>query len=387
MCDKIFTRWTMWICTCLIVMLFASCSSENDEVYQAPWEKTKTKVGVHSSEQIETADQHDGKCLVYKYKFKGKGPVHKMVDVRKYKLDHFGSRGSDISVDVHIEWPEEKSGLSKDGLAKVRKTILWMAFAHNPEIKPYSIPEALGETEESLRKRNKELWAKEGKNREIDEYGLQPSDWTKLVGDALSRKNGRIPVKDDGRITTKLLEFGMSGIKDHAKCCYVCDPPEKMHDSWYHYCSQWCFTIDLRLEWPFGVAAKDDAKWYERPILYVYNDGYDRDGGHGYHGRVCAKVFSLPDGIELGIEDYFAKEKLGALFEAVIKRLQEDGFSKEELAEVLKSPLDLESDYVFMIVKKEGITWSWCPDTIFSAKDGTPSAFFKWEELESFKRQ
>ena len=30
----------------------------------------KTKVGVHSSEQIETADLHDGKCLVYKYRFK-----------------------------------------------------------------------------------------------------------------------------------------------------------------------------------------------------------------------------------------------------------------------------------------------------------------------------
>ena len=160
-----------------------------------------------------------------------------------------------------------------------------------------------------------------------------------------------------------------------------------MYDSWYHYCSEWCFRIDLRLEWPFGVTAKDNAKWYERPVLYVCNDGYDCDGGHGYHGRVCAKVFSLPDGKELGIEDYFAKEKLAALLEAVIKRLQEDGFNKEELAGVLKSPLDLESDYVFMIVKKEGITWSWRPDTIFSAKDGTPSAFFKWEELESFKRQ
>lgn len=121
--DKLFTRRTMWMYTCLIVMLCASCSNENDGVYQSPWEKTKSKVGVHSSEQIETSDQHDGKFLVYKYGFNGRGPAHKMVDVRKYKLDHLGSRGSGVSVDVHIEWPEERSGLSKNGLAKVRKTI------------------------------------------------------------------------------------------------------------------------------------------------------------------------------------------------------------------------------------------------------------------------
>lgn len=156
-----------------------------------------------------------------------------------------------------------------------------MAFAHTPEIKPYSVPEALGETEESLRKRNKELWAKEGENGEVDEYGLQPSDWAKLVSDALSHNVGRIPVKDGVHITTKLLEFGMLGIKNHAKCCYVCDPPEKLHDSWFHHCSQWRFRIDLHLEWPFGVTVKDDAKWYERPILYVYNDGYDCDGEQG----------------------------------------------------------------------------------------------------------
>jgi len=62
---------------------------------------------------------------------------------------------------VHIEWPEERCGLAKDALAKVRKAILWMNFVCVPIPCPYNSPEAFGETEETLRKRNQELWAKD----------------------------------------------------------------------------------------------------------------------------------------------------------------------------------------------------------------------------------
>lgn len=148
------------ICSCVILLSCAACSREKDDVYQDPWADSDGKIGVQTSKQIESADQHGGRYSVHEYFFKGKGPAHKMSEVRKYGLDHMGSRGSDVCVKVHIEWPEEQSGLSKDALAKVRKTILWIAFAHTPEVKPYSAPESLGETEESLRKHDKELWAR-----------------------------------------------------------------------------------------------------------------------------------------------------------------------------------------------------------------------------------
>ena len=138
----------------LIAVLCVACSREN-EVYQDPCADPNVRVGQHETEQIEPADKHEGRFSVHKYEFSGKGPAHKMADVKKYELDHMGSRGSDVSVKVHIEWPESQSGLSKDALAKVRKTILWMAFAHTPEVKPYSVPESLGETEESLRKHDR----------------------------------------------------------------------------------------------------------------------------------------------------------------------------------------------------------------------------------------
>ena len=370
----------------IIGVLCSACSREEDEVYQDPYADPNVKVGQQSSEQVELADKHEGRYSVYKYEFKGKGPAHTMAEVKKYELGHTGSRGSEVSVKVHIEWPEEKSGLSKDALAKVRKTILWMAFAHTPEVKPYTVPESLGETEESLRKRDKELWAKEGDNREIDdEFGLQPADWAKLVGDALSHKTGRIPAKDDGRVTTKALDLGLSGIKEHAQASYQCKPPENVNGHWWHYCSQWSFIVDLHLDWPFGVTPKENAEWYERPVLCVRNEGYDRDGGNGCHDCYCSKVFSLPDGQELGVEDYFAPDKLKALAAFVTKRFYSAHLEEEEVAEKSKYPLDLTGDDVSMLVTKEGVKWTWDPYSILPGCYGTPSVFIKWNELGDFK--
>ena len=371
----------------LLALLCVACSREN-EVYQDPCADPNVRVGQHETEQIEPADKHEGRFSVHRYEFSGKGPAHKVADVKKYELDHMGSRGSEISVTVHVEWPEEGAGLSKDALAKVRKTILWMAFAHTPEVKPYCVPEALGETEESLRKHDKELWAKDGDNREIDdEFGLQPADWAKLVGDALSHKTGRIPAKDDVRVTTKALELGISGIKGHAQDCYQCKPPEKMNDHWWHYCSQWSFIVNLHLDLPFGVTAKENAEWYERPVLCVWNEGYDRDGGNGCHDSYCSKVFSLPDGRELGIEDYFAPEKLKALAAFVTKRFYSEHLEEGEVAEKSKLPLDLTGDEVSMLVTKDGVKWTWDPYAVLPGCDGAPSVFIKWEELKEFRQK
>ena len=371
----------------LILLSCLACSREQNEVYQDPYADPDVKVGQNAAEHVESEDQHEGRYSVRSYEFKGKGPAHKMVDVKKYELDHQGSRGSEVSVKVHIEWPEEKAGLSKDALAKVRKTILWMAFAHTPEVAPYTAQESLGETEESLRKRDKELWAKqEGEVRDLEEFGLQPSDWAKLVGDALSHKTGRLPAKDDERVNTKTLELGMSGIKERAQSCYKCAPPEMLNGSWWHCCSQWTFIIDLHLEWPFGISAKEDAKWYERPVLCVWNEGYDRDGGQGCHDCYCSKVFSLPDGQELGIEDYFAPEKLKSLSAFVTKRFLNEYYEADEAARREQWPLDLSGNDVSMLVDKDGVKWTWDPYTVLPGCHGAPSISFKWDELAQFRK-
>ena len=371
----------------LIALLCVACSREQEEIYQDPYADPNVTVGSNASEQIESADQHDGRYSVRSYEFKGKGPAHKMSDVKKYDLDHTASRGSEISVKLHIEWPEAKSGLTKDALAKVRKTILWMAFAHTPEVTPYTAPESLGETEESLRKRDKELWAKEGEVRDIDdEFGLQPADWAKLVGDALSHKTGRLPAKNDARVTTKALDLGMAGIKARAQSCYKCAPPKKMNDSWWHYCSQRTFAVDQHLDWPFGFTTKENAEWYERPVLCVWNEGYDRDGENGCHDSYCSKVFSLPDDRELGVEDYFAPGKLKALSAFVTKRFYDRHLDEEEAAEKSKWPLDLTSDEVLMLVTKDGIKWTWTPYSVLQGCYEAPSIFIKWQDLKESRK-
>ena len=232
-----------------------------------------------------------------------------------------------------------------------------------------------------------------GEDRDLDEYGLQPADWALLAGDALSHETGRLPAKDDGRVTTKMIELGMAGIKERAQSCYKCAPPEKMNDSWWHCCSQWTFAVDLHLDWPFGFTAKENAEWYERPVLCVWNDGYDRDGGNGCHESYISKVFSLPDGRELGIEDYFAADKLKALTAFVTKRFLAEHSdsveaSEEEIEEALKDDeclLDLADDEVSMLVNKEGIKWTWAPYSILPGCDGAPTIFIKWQDLRKFK--
>lgn len=407
------------VCSCAILLLCAACSREQEEIDQAlcadqeeavaqvsgnsdsvdqqdgqdsegsddlykdPYANPNAKVGQQISESFEPAERHKGRYSVYSYEFKGKGPAHKMSDVRKYGLDHTGSRGSDVSVKVHIEWPEERSGLTKDALAKVRKAILWMNFVLVPMPCPYVSPEALGETQETLEKRNKELWAEEGEDRDLEGFGLQPADWATLCCGALSYETGRLPAKDDGRVTTKSLELGLADIKAHAQACYKCELPEKMDDSWWHCCSQWSYDVDQHIDMPFGLTTKENSKWYEHPVLSVWVDGYDNDGGNGCHSKYCSKVYSLPDGIELDLKDYFAARKLKKLSAFVTKRLCKELLEDDEAKERSKYPLDLEEAY--MLVSKEGVKWTWGAYSILPGCYGTPSVFIKWEDLEAFK--
>lgn len=381
------------ICACAMLLSGSACTREPEsartrepepeKTYQDPWANPNEKTGQYVAESFESAELHEGRYSVYDYEFKGKGPAHTLSDVRKYGLDHAGSRGSDVHVKMHVEWPEWRAGLTKDALAKVRKAILWMNFVLVPMPCPHTGPESLGETEDSLRERNKELWAKEGMDRDIEEFGLQPADWATLCCDALSYETGRLPASNNGRISTKALEAGLAEIKANAQACYKCETPEKLNDGWWHYCSQWSFGVDQHIDLPFGPEAKEDAKWYERPVLCVWVEGYDDDGGNGCHCRYCSKVYSLPDGIELGVEDYFAPGKLKKLSAFVTERLYRELLAADEATQRLEYPLDLEE--ASMLVSKAGVRWTWPAYSILPGCYCTPSVFIKWRELEAFK--
>ena len=293
------------ICSCAILLSCAACSREQDEVYKDPCANPDVKVGQQVSEHVEPAALHEGRYSVHKYAFKGKGLAHRISDVRRLGLEYSGSRGSDVSAEVHIEWPEEKSGLTKEALAKVRKIILWMAFAseasttweddRTPVV--YIVPEALGETEAALKSRIKGVCAEEGYTWEDGEFGLSPADWCRLTGDTLSKEYGCLHAKDVS-LATNALQLALSGIKRLAKDCYECGTLKENH-----LCSQWSFLADQHLDWPFGMTARDGAAWYERPVLCVWNDGYSNDGGNGCHSSYYSKIYSLPDGRELDQEE------------------------------------------------------------------------------------
>lgn len=365
----------------------AACSREGELRYQDPYANPDAKVGRQEREYAEPADRHEGRYSVHGYEFEGRGEPHLMSDVEALDLNHSGSRGSSIDAKVHIEWPEDGAGLTKDALAKVRRAILWMAFvseaptAWKDDDTPivYIVPEALGETEGSLKNRIKFLRLKEGHRWEDDKYGLSPADWCILASDALSIRTGRLPLKDNGRVTGKSLELAIAGIKRCAQDKYECGQPEAGH-----YCSQWTFEANQHLDWPFGMTAKEGAEWYERPVLCVWNEGYSNDGGNGCHSDYTAKIYSVPDGYELGVEDYFAPDKLGALAQLVTERLYQGCLEAEEAAE--KSPYPLDLDGAYMLVTREGIKWTWGPYSILPGCYGTPSVTIPWSDLALFRK-
>ena len=336
-------------------------------------------------------DLHEGCLSLHEYEFKGKGTPHTEEEVKKYGLDDWGSRGSDVSVKVHVEWPEVTSGLSEAALAKVRRAILWMAFASEaPTVWKdqktpiyYIVPEALGETEVSLKGRIKVLCAKEGYQWEDGEFGLSPADWGRLTDDALSHQAGRAPVKGEERLATNALELAMSGIKRRAQDCYRCDPAEENHGR-----SQWDFRADQHLDWPFGFVAKEGGEWYEHPVLCVWNEGYSNDGGNGCHAFYCAKVYNLPDGTELSAEDYFSEDKLKEVAVLVWERLlSELPLDDEEVKAKKDIEIDLSDNEVSMRVTREGITWSFDAYSYFAGCYGVTSVTLKWDELTRFRNE
>ena len=342
------------------------------------------KVEREVSENTEPASQHDGMYSVYEYSFKGKGREHTKKEKRKYCISNsegccFPGNHSEVEAKWHVEWPYENSGLTSDALAKVRKAILCMAFASEEEVLCEYI-----ESEDTDR------W-----KERYEDNTLSISDMLWLV---LSQGIGKTPMKDDGRVSVNPLEVAMEGLKEHAESCLMCTPMQR-----YHQCSHWNFTADVRLKWPFGTSKKEGGKWYEKPILCVEHYGYSNDGGHGCHSFSCSEIYSLPDGIELKTEDFFAEDKLEELKLFVLERLikelnmdfeefqsnyivtSETGW-EEKTEELVKKDFSITSSYVTIQVNEQGMEWIWNAYYILPGAWGMPSVFIKWEDLEPFKK-
>ena len=89
------------------------------------------------------------------------------------------------------------------------------------------------------------------------------------------------------------------------------------------------------------------------------------------------------DGIELGLQDYFAAGKLEKLSAFVTKRFWKELLEDSEAKERSKYPLEL--DEAHMLVSKDGVKWTCGAYSILPGCYGTTSVFIKWDELESFK--
>ncbi len=332
-------------------------------------------------EKNEPASRHEGRFSVYEYEFKGEGRQHTKDEIEKYGMSPTYVNRSLIDLVWHIEWPEQQSGLTPDALAKVRRIILWATIGlETPN--SYIPIETFGETEEELKTRIRRLRAKKGESWEDSEYGLSVTDYSYLASDALSLETGRKMPKDDGRITTQTLEKALSGLKRCAQDGYIC---KLSGDT--HCCQNWTFISDLRLDWPFGITAKDNAEWYEKPVLCFSSDGYINGGGTGT-SYFLAKVFSLPDGRELFVEDYFAVDKLKELSNYVWQKfLEEWNFEDAEKVDALKeSKINLLDESISIVPSKEGMKWIWGYDTLCPRNDGTPAVFTTWKELQAFRK-
>ena len=235
--------------------------------------------------------------------------------------EDWGPRGSDVAAKWHIEWPEEGAGLSGEALMKVRKRILKMASGDEAE------------------------------QSEAGQEGAGEADiWRKVAA-----------------------------LKARAMKEYKCNPEEE-----YHLCSRWEYIADIRLEWPFGQDAKAGAEWYGRPVICVRNDGYSNNGGNGCHTQYAASVFSVPDGRELGPDDYFAADTMDELAQMVTERLYRECLDEAEAKERSQYSLDLKE--VHMLVTKEGIKWTWDPYSILAGCYGAPAVTIPWEELAPFRK-
>ena len=144
------------------------------------------------------------------------------------------------------------------------------------------------------------------------------------------------------------------------------------------------FSTDVVLEWPFDKTENADAKWYERPVLVVKCDG---SAGFvttcGCTDYTVVRTFSLPDGRELTVDDYFAADRIDALAARVRQRLLET-VPCDDASDVPAVNLR-DRNAVFLRVRYGGICFYFAPYTLFPGSCGVTKAFLTWSELAEFR--
>ncbi len=153
----------------------------------------------------------------------------------------------------------------------------------------------------------------------------------------------------------------------------------------------WDFSGDVKLDWPFGISPQDGAEWYARPVIVAKNDGnssFRWECGCTYY--TVARTFSIPDGREMTVDDYFDRGKMKELSALVWHRLLESVFPSDDEARKDMGERDInlrDRDSVFMRVMSGGICFYFAPYSIFSGAEGVTKAFLKWGELSKFRKK
>ena len=332
-----------------------------------------------------------GAFSLYTYSFSGEGKEHTKEEIEKYNISSsFNSPGyySKVKSNIRIEWPEPESELSPAALAKVRRAILWMAFSQvEPfSIIPYERLKGLGETPGSILKYMGIVDTNRWEDlvyyisNSIEDGYISNSGNFYLCSFILSRDMGKLPAKEGDVVGDDCLRASLDFAKQYANECYECKPEKEEN----HLCSQYHFTAQTDLSWPFGLKAKEGAKWYERPVVCVNHYGYSNDGGNGDHSLIDSKVYSLPDGEELFVEDYFASDKLEELKAFVKQRLIFDWLENDE-----DGIEELEANKFYLgdiKVSEKGMLFQWPVYAILSLPWNSPQVFIEWKDLEPFKK-
>ena len=153
----------------------------------------------------------------------------------------------------------------------------------------------------------------------------------------------------------------------------------------------WEFSGDVELDRPFGASLQDGAEWYARPVIVAKNDGnssFRRECGCTYY--TIARTFSIPDGREMTVDDYFDRGKMKELSALVWRRLLESVFPFDDETRKGMGHRDInlrDRNLIFMRVMSGGICFYFAPYSIFSGAEGVTKAFLKWGELSKFRKK
>ena len=153
----------------------------------------------------------------------------------------------------------------------------------------------------------------------------------------------------------------------------------------------WEFSGDVELDRPFGASLQDGAEWYARPVIVAKNEGnssFRWECGCTYY--TIARTFSIPDGREMTVDDYFDRGKMKELSALVWRRLLESVFPFDDETRKGMGHRDInlrDRNLIFMRVMSGGICFYFAPYSIFSGSEGVTKAFLKWGELSKFRKK